>query len=114
MSDLRALGARAEDRAADYLVGQGYTIVTRRHKTRRGEIEIVALDGDQLVFVEVKFRRAPGYRPEDSVGKGKMSALTEAAALYVLAMEIQPESYRFDLIAIDSAGLRHHVDLLKP
>jgi putative endonuclease len=89
-------------------------LVTRRYKTRRGEIDLIALDGDQLVFVEVKFRRAKGYLPEASVGRGKVKALIEAAELYLLANEFQPKSYRFDLIAIDSNGLRHHIDLLKP
>ena len=114
MYDFRAVGTQAEDRAAEYLIGIGYTVITRRHKTRRGELDIVAMDGAVLVFVEVKFRRAPGYRPEDAIGREKLSALIAAAELYVIEMQIQPERYRFDLIAIDSDGLRHHLDLLQP
>lgn len=114
MPNFRAVGAEAEDRAALYLLGLGYVIVTRRHKTRRGEIDIVAIDGDQLVFVEVKFRRTPGYVPEESMGEAKLTALAEAARLYLAEVESEVENYRFDLIAIDGDGLRHHRDLMAP
>jgi putative endonuclease len=114
MPNLRSLGAEAEDRAASYLLEAGYTIITRRHKTRRGELDIVALDGEQLVFVEVKYRRAEGYKPEESLGDGKITALAEAARLYLLEVNVPADNYRFDLIAIDGDGLRHHRDLMAP
>ena len=114
MPNLRGVGREAEDRAADFLVSQGYTLVTRRHKTRRGELDIVALDGDILVFVEVKFRRAPGYSPEESLSRSKIESLRIAINLYLYEMEISPSRVRLDLIAIDSSGVRHHQDLLAP
>jgi putative endonuclease len=111
MSDIRSLGRESEDRAAEYLIGLGYTIVTRRTKTRRGELDIVALDGETLVFVEVKARQAPGYNPEDSLGSAKLAALQQAVGLYIAAMEVAPTDVRLDLIAIDRDGLRHHKDI---
>jgi putative endonuclease len=108
MPNLRRVGQIAEDRAAEYLVGQGYTIVTRRKKLRAGELDIVALDGDVLVFVEVKQRLAPGYRPEESIGRAKISALESAAGEYVIECGEEGRETRFDLIAIDGKGLRHH------
>ena len=112
MSNLRGVGREAEDRAAEYLIEAGYTIVTRRHKTRRGELDIVALDGDTIVFVEVKFRRAADYQPEASVSESKISALQVAIQLYLGEMDTQPDQVRLDLIAIDAIGLRHHKDIL--
>ena len=114
MPNLRGVGREAEDRAAEFLIGQGFTIVTRRHKTRRGELDIVALDGDVLVFVEVKARRAPGYVPEESMSDAKIRALSTAIELYLAEMEIRPNEYRLDLIAMDPAGIRHHKNILAP
>ncbi|MGV3615663.1 MAG: YraN family protein [Fimbriimonas sp.] len=112
MPNLRELGRAAEDAAATYLIGQGYTIVTRRYTARHGEIDLVALDGDLLVFVEVKRRDAPGYVPEESIGAAKRRALAQAGRQYLAEVALEPErEARFDLIAIDRAGLRHHRDI---
>lgn len=93
-------------------MGLGYTIVTRRYKARHGEIDVVALDEDLLVMVEVKARRAPGYVPEESIGDAKRRALFLAAQQY-LAEVGQPErEIRFDLVAMDGDGIRHHQDIL--
>jgi putative endonuclease len=111
--NLRLLGRAAEDAAAAYLLGQGYTIVTRRYKARHGEIDLVALDGDLLVFVEVKQRSAPGYTPEESIGDAKRRALANAGRQYLAEVAEAPErETRFDLIAIDRDGLRHYRDIL--
>lgn len=115
MPNLRELGRAAEDAAAHYLLGLGYTIVTRRYKARHGEIDLIALDGDLLVFVEVKQRSAPGYRPEDSIGPAKRKALVNAAHQYRLEVaEDLEREIRFDLIAIDRDGLRHRIGMFAP
>lgn len=113
MPNLRQLGTAAEDAAAAYLREQGYTIVTRRYKARRGEIDLVALDGDLLVFVEVKQRAALGYVPEESVGEAKRRALFAAGQQYLAEVADAPDrDVRFDLIAIDAKGMRHHRDIM--
>jgi putative endonuclease len=112
MPNFRGLGREAEDLAAEYLMGKGYTIVTRRHKTRRGELDIVAMDGEVLVFVEVKFRQTPGYSPEEALSRSKIDALRVAIGLYLHEMEVDPPVVRLDLVAIDQKGIRHHKDLL--
>lgn len=109
MSDARRLGREAEDRAAEYLIGQGFTLVTRRYKARHGEIDLVALEGDLLVFVEVKHRVARGYVPEESVGDRKLQSLYRAGQQYLAEVAEAPDrEVRFDLIAIDRDGLRHY------
>ena len=112
MPSLRSVGRAAEDRAADYLREQGFTIVTRRYKARHGELDLVALEGDLLVFVEVKARNAPGYVPEESIGDSKRRALYRAGQQYLAEVGEQEREVRFDLIAIDQSGLRHHRDIL--
>lgn len=112
MPNLRRLGQEAEDRAAKFLLDLGYTIVTRRYKASHGEIDIIVLDEEILVFVEVKQRRAAGYIPEESVGRTKLAAMQSAARQYLEATGEVDRNCRFDLIAIDANGLRHHIDLL--
>ena len=111
--NLRREGAAAEDRAANFLLEMGYTIVTRRWKTTRGELDLVCLDGSLLVFVEVKARMAPGYLPEDSITDAKRRSLGRAAHAYLASIGEPERACRFDLIAIDADGLRHWTDILQ-
>ncbi|MEZ0327739.1 MAG: YraN family protein [Fimbriimonas sp.] len=113
MPNLRSLGAAAEDRAAEYLAAKGYTIVTRRKKMRHGELDLIALDGEVLVFVEVKHRSAPGYVPEESIGSAKERALQLSAEQYIVEMSEEARETRFDLIAMDSEGIRHYLDIFR-
>jgi putative endonuclease len=107
-------GKEAEDRAADFLVGLGYTIVTRRFKSRHGELDLVALDGDTLVVVEVKERNTPGWIPEEGIDNRKIASLSSALGDYLAKMEEPERIVRYDLIAIDAKGLRHHIDAFRP
>jgi putative endonuclease len=114
LSGVRRLGADAEDRAAAYLLEQGYTIVKRGYKAAHGEIDILALDGDVLVVVEVKERLRPGTRPEESVTTAKASRLAAAGRQYLQSMEELEREIRFDLICFDTSGMRHHIDAFRP
>lgn len=112
MSSLRRVGSDAEDLAAEYLLGIGYTVVTRRFKSSRGEIDIVALDGQTLVFVEVKSRRTDDA-PEAEVDARKVSDLSRAADEYLHKSGLTETPVRYDLIAVTPAGLRHHIDAFR-
>jgi putative endonuclease len=99
--------------AATYLLERGYTIVTRRYKARHGELDLIALDGDLLVFVEVKARSAPGYVPEEALTYAKRQALFRAGQQYLAEVALDPErEVRFDLVAIDRDGVRHYPDVM--
>jgi putative endonuclease len=74
-----------------------------------GELDIVALDGEVLVFVEVKYRRSG--RAEEAVGATKMRNLQRAAEAYRVEMNEVERAVRYDLIAIDADGLRHHENI---
>lgn len=114
MSDLRAVGREAEDRAAAYLLGLGYTLVTRRYTAKGGEIDLVVLDGETIVFVEVKQRDGRGLSPEASVDQRKTDRLVVAAEAYLGGVGESKRDVRFDLVAIDPDGLRHHKDFFRP
>ena len=107
----RALGDVAEERAAQYLLGLGYILVTRGYTVKGGEIDIIALDGDELVFVEVKSRKAGESGPEGSLSSSKMECLRHAAEKYRSTMGETSRPFRFDLIAISESELRHHIRL---
>lgn len=104
----RSLGSAFEDRAAEYLLGLGYTLVTRRYSARGGELDLVALDGETIVFVEVKARR-DGRLPEESITPTKAARWQRAARVYLREVGALDDPHRFDVIAIDDDGLRHHV-----
>lgn len=103
----RAVGAEAEDRAAQFLLSLGYTLVTRRFCARGGEIDLIAVDGDMLVFVEVKARRTA--RPEEALTQRKGSRLRSAIHAYLQGIGEPERAFRIDLIAVEDAELRHHV-----
>lgn len=106
----RELGVKAEDRAASYLLDLGYSLITRRYVVQGGEIDIVALDGEVLVFVEVKSRR--DALPEESLTPRKSSRLRVAAKAYLHAIGSPDHPHRFDLVAVTPEGIRHHSAVL--
>jgi len=113
LSGVRRLGADAEDRAAAFLSDLGYTIVKRGYKASRGEIDILALDGDTLVVVEVKERTRAGVRAEESITEAKAKRLAAAARQYLQAVGELDRGVRFDVVCFDPTGVRHHVDAFR-
>jgi putative endonuclease len=107
LDDRHAFGRAAEDQAAAYLLSIGFTMVTRRFKTHHGEIDLVCLEDDLLVFVEVKARRSPNFLPEESIGEAKRTALISAVSEYFVKVG-ERRDYRFDVVAIHPGGIRHH------
>jgi len=108
------IGRRGEDAAAAYLERQGMTIVDRNWRNGRGEIDIVALDGQELVVCEVKTRASTSAgQPEEAVSPAKQRRLARLAQAYVAASDVSKMTVRFDVISIvvlrdDRALLRHH------
>ena len=102
MSDgRRRLGAFGERLAAAHLEGKGYRIRARNYRCREGEIDIVAQDGDTLVFVEVRTRRGDALGgPAESVTATKEARLVTAATSYVQALAQPPADQRIDVVAI--------------
>lgn len=95
------LGIEGERHAAEHLERLGFTIVARRHRTRFGELDIVACDGTALVFCEVKTRRSPG-RCWESLGPAKRRQVRRMAAAYLAAVPDRPRcrEIRFDAIGV--------------
>ncbi len=97
----RTLGQRGEAAAAKFLKKKGYTILARSDRGRLGEIDLVAVDGRTLVFVEVKTRRShDAGHPADAVDEDKQRRLTRLALTYLTRHELLECAARFDVVAI--------------
>ena len=94
-------GGNAEDRAAAYLAARGLAIVARNYRTRLGEIDLVARDGDVLVFVEVRMRRSGSFGGAlESITPAKQRRIRAAAQQYLQRLGREPRC-RFDVVAMD-------------
>jgi putative endonuclease len=98
------LGIIGEELAAAALVARGYAILERRYATDRGEIDIIAEDGDTLVFVEVRARATGEFgRAAESVTAAKQRQVTRVAIDYLARHQITNRPCRFDVVAVDRA-----------
>ena len=98
------LGVVGEDLAVIALAARGYAILERRYATERGEIDIIAEDGDTLVFVEVRARATAEFgRAADSVTDAKKRQVARMALEYLSRHQISNRPCRFDVVAIDGA-----------
>ena len=101
----RELGRFGENWAAGALTRAGYRILDRNVRYRQGEIDLVAYDGEELVFVEVKCRRTFAFgRPEESITAARYGRLASAVERYLAERHLSPPSYRVDVIAIQVDG----------
>ncbi|MCL1898807.1 MAG: YraN family protein [Micrococcales bacterium] len=83
----------------------GYQIVQRNWRHRSGEIDLVAMDGQCLVFVEVKTRSTLVYgAPVEAVGPAKLARMRQLAGLYLQTQQPAAESVRLDVIAVTTGG----------
>ena len=94
-------GRRGEDIAARFLEEKGYRIIQRNFRYDRGEIDIIAQDGMELVFVEVKSRENEAFGlPEESITPSKEEQLKKVAEGYLFERGIDTQPCRFDVVAI--------------
>lgn len=114
----REKGNEAEDLAVEYLNNKGYKIIKRNFIYGRiGEIDIVAKDGDTVVFVEVRSRKSKEYgSPLESVTPKKQRVLRKVADGYYYINKLDDVTSRFDIVAIDysenPALIEHIIDAI--
>jgi putative endonuclease len=96
-----AVGAYGERVAVDYLVRQGMTLIDRNWRCSAGEIDAVMLDGDTIVFAEVKTRRSSVFgTPAEAVGYAKRSRLRRLAAIWITQSHQHAPEIRFDVVSV--------------
>ncbi len=107
----RRRGDRGEEAAARHLERRGYGIVARNYSCRFGEVDLVALDGETLVFVEVKLRRGC-FDPLESVDERKQRHLSRVAFDFLKRHAMLGRPARFDVVAVDGRTMecRHVIN----
>ncbi len=117
MADTRKLmGAFGERAAKEYLKKRGYKILETNFRCALGEIDIVAWEGDSLVFVEVRTRRSQTFgTPEESITAAKKARLIRLAQSYVQGHRDSSSPWRIDIVAIeiDQGGKISRIDLIQ-
>lgn len=122
-TDRAAVGRYGEDLAAQMLVAAGWVVVDRNWRGTRGEIDIVALEGRELVVVEVKTRTGLGYgHPAEAVTPVKLARLRRLAREWLAGRVVEtlaerPLSVRIDVVAVllvrdEPARLEHLVGVV--
>ena len=97
----RKTGNKGEDIACDFLTKLGYEIIKRNYHYGHGEIDIIAKDGEILVFVEVKYRKSLEYGPPElAITNSKQKQIRKVAEAYLYENDIKDTSCRIDVVAI--------------
>lgn len=99
------LGWRGERLAERYLAGRGLTILERNYRCSAGEADLIAQDGDTLVFVEVRTRRGQDYgSPEESITTRKQAHLLAVAQAYLAERGLSDIAWRIDVVAVEMSA----------
>jgi putative endonuclease len=113
--NLRREGYDTEDRIVEYLEVHGYRVVDRNFRySTRAEIDIIARDGEELVFCEVKSRESDEFGPpEYAVTHLKQDRIRRAALAYLTFNGLRDQACRFDVVAVRWRGRRGAIEHLR-
>jgi putative endonuclease len=108
------LGLLGEKFALKKVKGLGYKLIEKNYRCALGEIDLIAKDGDCLVFIEIKTRKGAsiGYAKE-AVDQKKMKQISKAALTYMKANDCCDAKSRFDVIAVSIEGNRKEIEVIK-
>jgi putative endonuclease len=111
----KALGAQGEDLAVRFLKKKGFKIIERNFHCPAGEIDLIAREGDTLVFVEIKARSSSDFGlPQDAVDRFKQQKIIQAARTYLAQHRLGEEiPARFDVVAIHLLPAGPSIELIK-
>lgn len=110
----RAKGIDGEKLASDYLVKKGYNIKELNYDNKLGEIDIVAMDGNILVFIEVKLRTSKAFgTPSEAVNYYRQKRYINSAKSYIVKNRLANTDIRFDVIEIFNDTINHIEDAFR-
>ena len=102
------IGMKGQRIAEEYLIKQDIKIISHNYRTKYGEIDLIALDGEYIVFIEVKYRSSLKYgSPAESVGFYKQQKIIKTAQYYLCEYEQYNKYIRFDIIEILGKSINH-------
>ncbi len=116
LTNKQIAGAKGEDLAVSFLRKKGYKIIERNFRMRGGEIDIIAIDDDTLVFIEVKARSTTEFgSPLEAITYWKMNSLIKTAQFYKNKNPRLPQALRIDAVAItlDESNEVKTIELVK-
>jgi putative endonuclease len=104
MNEKQILGKWGEQKAGEYLIENGFEILKLNERTEYGEIDLVARDGEEIVFVEVKTRSSSSFGdPEISVNTRKQRHLLDSTSAIIQMNPDLGDSWRIDVISIEGS-----------
>lgn len=105
----RAIGAKHEERACEFLSEKGWKLLAKNFTCRGGELDLVFYDPQKtVVFVEVKYRASNDYGAAQSmVTFTKQRHLSRAAMFFIQQHRLHQQSFRFDVIAVSPSEIDH-------
>jgi len=107
-------GKLAEDKAAEYLQQHGLREIKRNYRTKMGEIDLIMLDGDQTVFVEVRFRATTErMHAVETINKKKIRRIILASRYFLQTDQGNSGLYRFDIVAMTGNPDSPEIDWIK-
>lgn len=107
-------GKLGEDLACKYLENNGYKVIERNFFARQGEIDIIALDKNEIVFIEVKARTSISYgKPVEAVDTNKQKHLIKTVEYYLYSRNLENEFIRLDVIEIYLFKNKYRVNHIK-
>jgi len=110
------LGLLGENLALKHLRNNGYQIIARNFSSKFGEIDIIAIESGDLVFIEVKTRWSQSFgSPEESITPWKVKKIVKASEYFQLLHPQLPQSLRLDAVVIelDNQGKLQRIEILK-
>jgi putative endonuclease len=108
------LGSRGENLALEKIKRLGYKCLERNYRCSLGEIDLIAKDGDSLVFIEIKTRRGSTTGiAKEAVNQRKMRQISKTALNYMKANSCCDTKARFDVIAVNITGDREEIEVIK-
>lgn len=114
MYERHILGRKGEEEAVKYLEGQGYKIIERNFFCRQGEIDIIALDKEYIVFVEIKARTSTDYGlPSEAVTGRKIKHMIKAIQYYLYKRNLEKANIRIDVIEMYAKGNKFNINHIK-
>ncbi len=114
MYERHIVGKEGEDEAARYLERQGYKIIQRNFECRQGEIDIIAKEKEEYVFIEVKTRQNFHYgMPCEAVNEQKQKHIWKATKYYLYSHKLEDSFIRFDVIEVYKRKDKFYVNHIK-
>lgn len=114
MYERHIIGKEGEDIATQFLLKQNYKIVERNFECKQGEIDIIAIDKNEVVFVEVKTRTSEKYgKPVDAVNENKKKHFVRAIKYYIYKNKLENAFIRIDVIEIYIRDNKYYINHIK-